>query len=122
MRTFLSYAWRVIVSALQIVAALYIFSHLEGQFEIVVVALLGVIYVSVLYVFLMSAGWRAVILDLEKDIIRIRERLGDDVTECRKMLDVEQSQLGHTMNRNFIGLSCLFLILAICLYNLFSVL
>ena len=56
MRTFLSYAWRVIVSALQIVAALYIFSHLEGQFEIVVVALLGVIYVSVLYVFLMVPG------------------------------------------------------------------
>ena len=46
--TVLGYAWRIAGSLLQIIFALYIFSRLEDRFDTIVVAISGLIYVSIL--------------------------------------------------------------------------
>jgi hypothetical protein len=59
----LGHAWRIAASLLQILFVLYIFSRLEDRFDTIVVAISGLIYVSILSI----------------DLYFIHNRIGDDV-------------------------------------------
>lgn len=116
----LKYAWRVILSVLQILIVLYVFSRLSVRFEIIVVAILGLIYVTVRSVaFGMWYMLVNIAVGANNDFIFIRKHIGDDVTARE-----EEAAMGHgKATQNFykfvIDGIALSLISFICLYHLF---
>jgi high-affinity Fe2+/Pb2+ permease len=46
--TIVGYAWRIAGSLLQIIFVLYVFSRIENRFDTIVIAISGLIYVSIL--------------------------------------------------------------------------
>jgi hypothetical protein len=108
---------------LQIVFVLYIFSRLNDRFEIIVVAILGMIYVTIVSINLNAASMMAsLVIIFEKDIIFIRKKLGDDVSERLKETREAESKMLHAWLKVAISGFSYFLIGLICLYQLFSVL
>ena len=79
--TALGYAWRIAGSLLQIIFVLYIFSRLEDRFDTIVVAISGLIYVSILSI----------------DLYFIQKRIGDDISEPEQEGRAVESKKPHAM-------------------------
>ena len=95
----LGYAWRIAGSLLQIVFVLYIFSRLEDRFDTIVVAISGLIYVSILSI----------------DLYFIHNRIGDE-QEDRAV----ESKKPHAMFLAAIPGFGFFVIGLVCLYHLLN--
>ena len=123
MSNFLNLATRIAFYILQIVVVFYIFSHLHEQLEIIIVALAGIIYVTIMGVAWVNWFWfPSLWLGVLKDIIGIRKRLGDDVSEDEKdLIGFAGNLFIYQMRDLFVGF-CLFTVLIICLYRMYLVL
>jgi len=101
----LGHAWRIAASLLQILFVLYIFSRLEDRFDTIVVAISGLIYVSILSI----------------DLYFIHNRIGDDVSDEQEDRAVE-SKKPHAMFLAAIPGFGFFVIGLVCLYHLLNAL
>ena len=123
MWTGLGYAWRVVSNLLQVLIVLYIFSRLDVRFEIIVVAILGLIYVTIRTISLNTAYLLTnIVVFAEKDFVFIRKNLGDDVSAREKEDSVAENKLPQMMFRVAIDGVGLSLIGIVCLYQLFNAL
>jgi hypothetical protein len=104
--TALGYAWRIIGSLLQIIFVLYIFSRLEDRFDTIVVAISGLIYVSILSI----------------DLYFIHKRIGGDVSEREQEDRAVESKKPHSMFLAAIPGFGFFVIGLVCLYHLLNAL
>jgi hypothetical protein len=117
------FAWRVISNLLQILIVLYVFSRLSARFEIIIVAILGLIYVTIrgvafgIWYMLVNIAYGA-----NNDFIFIRKHIGDDVTEREEEAKTAHGQATQTFYKNAIDGVALSIISLICLYQLFVVL
>lgn len=104
--TALGYAWRIAGSLLQIIFALYIFSRLEDRFDTIVVAISGLIYVSILSI----------------DLYFIHKRINDDVSEREQEDRAVESKKPYAMFLAAIPGFSFFVIGLVCLYHLLNAL
>jgi len=123
MKLFLSYAWRVVSNALQLLVVLYVFSRLNVRFEIIVISVLGLIYVSIRSIgYLLLRVLRNIALASAKEFAFLHKWAGEDVSW--RELEVAESEAGltHITTKEGIDGVTLFCISLVCLYNLFVVL
>jgi hypothetical protein len=108
----LGYLWRVVSNLIQLLVVLYIFSKLKTPFEVIVVAVLGLIYTTV-----RTMGFGNFIAftnlgkGLDQEFIRLRRLLGDqtvqeheaEVSEQNKRLKRLAAKAGSTscLSRSF---------------------
>jgi|SRR6516225_215770 len=117
MWAFLKFAWRVISNLLQILIVLYVFSRLSVRFEIIVVAILGLIYATIrsiafgIWYMLIN-----IVVGANNDFIFIRKHIGDDVTEREEEARIGHSKATQTFYKNAIDGVTLSIISLICLY------
>jgi hypothetical protein len=123
MRTTLSFAWHVISNVLQILIVLYVFSRLQVRFEVIVVAILGLIYVTIQGIgFGIRLMMGMLTINVQKDLIFIRKKMGDNVSAREKEASATESKMTSmpfTLLIDGVGFSLIFLI---CLYQLFNAL
>jgi hypothetical protein len=122
-----STAWRFLSAVLQVLFVLYVFSRLDVRFEIIVVAILGLIYASIRGLDAALAPVLAnIIVRWEKDFIAIRKHIGDDDGGEREtevpVPAAERALRRVTFTSTAIELITLWLITLICLYELFTAL
>ena len=102
----LGYPWRIAGSLLLILLVLYIFSRLEDRFDFIVVAISGLIYVSILSI----------------DLYFIHNRIGDNVSEREQEDRAVESKKPHAMSLAAIPGFGFFVIGLVCLYHLLNAL
>jgi hypothetical protein len=94
MRTTLSFAWHVISNVLQILIVLYVFSRLQVRFEVIVVAILGLIYVTIQGIgFGIRLMMGMLTINVQKDLIFIRKKMGDNVSAREKEASATESKM-----------------------------
>ena len=103
--TIRGYAWRIAGSLLQIIFVLYVFSHITDRFDTIVIAISGLIYVSILSI----------------DLYFIHNLIGDDVSGEQEDRAVE-SKKPHAMFLAAIPGFGFFVIGLVCLYHLLNAL
>jgi hypothetical protein len=123
MWTTLGYLLRISLALLKVLIVLYVFSRLNVRFEIIVVAILGLIYVAVLHV---GAGLELILAKFlvgwEKDFIFIRKHIGDDIREREmEFRGIEKKLKGWFAPWMIEGVTNL-AITGICLFELFTTL
>jgi hypothetical protein len=114
-------AWAIAAGLLPLVIVLYVFSHLEHRFEIIVVAILGASYATIGINNAIN-GYAMVVLGAlaEREFTLIRKRLGDDEVSGRKK-EFFSNMEGNEYAVGWL-LTSSFLILLVCLYHLFHAL
>ena len=122
LKTFFKWVWRIFVWLLHVAVILYVFEHLVGRTEHIIVSILGLIYVSARFGSIVTAlAVLSAELDDQKQFNRIRELLGEDVDRLRAHRDGLDKLEGSIfkaetiVNYIFLGLISL-----ICLLDLFS--
>lgn len=120
----LGYAWTVIVNLITIGVALAIYSKVYTSFEIIVVSLLILIYLS-FQNFAMIYGKTTVetAFALDEEFKRIRRLLKDELDECKtEEMQEAKKKIDKAMIKMYINAAFLFIIYLIALFHLFSAL
>jgi|RhiMethySRZTD1v2_1073278.scaffolds.fasta_scaffold1083907_1 hypothetical protein len=119
----LAYTWRVFWNAIQFLIVLYVFSRLHARFEIVVVSILGLIYVTIRTIaFGTRSALANIAMGVDNEFAYIRRLTGADMTEREEAVRISQKAIQRTTNKFYIDLVLLSLISLTCLYQLFTAL
>jgi hypothetical protein len=121
--TFLSHAWHVAWGALIVIVVLYVFARLGGRTEIIMVAVLGLVY-GTLGAAAIGHG-RALVqiaLGLEQHLGRVLVLLNDPTIGSSEVPDELMRKINQTQTNGYIDLGCLFVVQLICLFHLFRAL
>jgi len=117
--TGLGYTWRVIWHVIKLLVVIYVFLRLENRFEIIVVSILGLMYVTINA---MSGDlrWRLIRLAIEneKNFSRMRRLLGEDTKDHEGALRADEKEMLRQSAKPFIDLVFLFIISLVCLFHL----
>jgi hypothetical protein len=118
----LTYIWWVLINIFYIAIILYVFDKLHGQTEVITVAVLGLIYVTIRSIAIGQAmGLANALKIIEADLIRVRELLGDEYAGGRSEAAKEDSEaLSRVRNKVYIDGFFLWIVGLICLLVLFS--
>jgi hypothetical protein len=129
----LGYVWRVVSNLIQLLVVLYIFSKLNERFEVIVIAVLGLIYTA-----LRSMGWGLFMAFtgmerlLDREFLLLRRLLNDQtlqddderdliLTEDWKAVAALKTKLmERAMFKSYIDALFVGVIWIICLYQLFT--
>jgi hypothetical protein len=113
--------WRFLINIIQLAVVIAIFSELHGQFEVVAMSVLGIIYLSV-----RSIGIRNYFLHanlakgLDNEIIRLHRLLADDASNLYEESRVESHRiLQRKANKIYFDSFFLGLIWIVCIYHIF---
>ncbi len=118
----LGYGWRVAVNLIEIVVVMAIFSGLRGRFETTVVAILGVIYVTVRTIGI-SSWMMAVNTAIRQDLqfFRISELAQDPLLEeYKEARKKSEADLSIATVKAWINVGGLAVTSLICLFQLLT--
>jgi hypothetical protein len=120
--SFLAYAWRIFVNLIVLAVVLGIFSGLHARFETVVVAILGLLYVSIRSIaFSQTVMLREAIIGIDHHFVRIRDLLGDErILEHQVEMDQLKEAGDRRINRAYVDLFFLGIVSLVCIYHLLS--
>jgi hypothetical protein len=80
-KTFFRYVWSISSCLVQLAIILFVFGHLKGRTEDITVAILGLLYVTIRSIAIgLGVGLFKFWLAMDKELIRIREMLGEDAS------------------------------------------
>jgi hypothetical protein len=118
----IGYAWRVLINIFYIAVILYVFDKLQRRPEIVTVAVLGLIYVTIRTIAIGQAiGLFNALKIIEADIVQIRELLKDEHAADRwEAAKADSKVLERTRNKLYIDGFFLSIVSIICLLVLFN--
>jgi hypothetical protein len=129
----LGYVWRVASNLIQLLVVLFIFSKLNVRFEVIVIAVLGLIYTALRT---MGFGLFLAFTNLERlldrEFLQLRSLLSDQtlqddderdlvLTEDWKAVSAEKAKLmDRAIYKSYIDALFVMVIWIICLYQLFT--
>jgi hypothetical protein len=118
------YVWHVIQSVIQLLVVLYIFHKLNDRFEIVVVAILGLIYVFMRIIGSgLFIGFVSLDAKLDGEFRRLRRLAGDEGIQEDEEDEalIEKTKLtARLAHKNHISAFFVGVIWVICLYQLLT--
>jgi hypothetical protein len=115
--------WAIVANLLLVIVTLTIFSGLETRFEILVIAILGLIYTALRGAGLTAGKTNAgFFILLNKDLNYIRQRLRDDVSEREQEVRKAEADLTRFMVAYGIEGFGLLIVSLICAYHLLTAL
>jgi hypothetical protein len=120
---FLGYVWRIVSNVIQLLVVLYVFSKLKGGFDVIVIAVLGLIYTT-----LRTMGWALGMTfaklgqGLSDEFIRLRRLLGDQTEEAEVELSEHVKLLRRQLAKSYIDLVFVAIISLYCIYQLLNIL
>jgi hypothetical protein len=80
----LGYVWRVLINVFYVAVVLYVFDKLQGRSEAIIMAVLGLIYVTIRSIAISQGmGLANALKVIEADIIRLRELVRDEQARDR---------------------------------------
>jgi hypothetical protein len=121
--TFLRYVWHIAMRSLEIVVVLYVFSHLGARLEFILVALLGLIYVTIRSLAIGQLHiWIEAQTAIEKDLTALLHLTGQDPEVLRErwrnQTETERKKL-HVYGWMAITRVAMAAVSLICLWQLF---
>jgi hypothetical protein len=118
-----TYIWRVLVGLVTVWVVLYVFGKLHERLETIVVALAGILYVTLI------GAWAYLVwmqsqssLSLLRAVSIAGADTADERLEISRNFDEQESALVHVAPKLLINTAFNGLVLLICLWRLFSVL
>jgi hypothetical protein len=119
----LSYTWRVAVNVFYVCVVLYVFANINEKSLQIVVAILGLLYVTIRSIAIGQYFTNApMLIGLVKSIDELKERLGIPRTGTPEEYEAVDAMLRTTTVKTYIDSGFLSLIGLICLFVLFSAL
>ena len=126
---YLGYIWTVVINLIAVAVALAIFSNLYSKFEIIVIALLGLIYISIQgFVMMYGKTTAELVFGLDGEFRRIRSMLRSDINdgeiEKKELEEVEaaKKKVSHAAVKMYINIFFMVVVYIIILWNLFGAL
>jgi hypothetical protein len=119
---FLEYTWRVTKNIFYVIVVICVLDRVVGRAEHIVIAVLGLIYVSLrgegLY---RSRNLYILTFSIHSELLRIRELLGDKIVGDHKdEIKKHKREASHWLFKSLIDGTFLTLIGIICLWTLWS--
>jgi hypothetical protein len=118
----LGYVWRIATNVIQLLIVLYVFYYLNERFEIIVIAVLGLIYTVI-----RSIAWGLLITfnnlaqQLEREFLNLQRLLGDHSAEERATEAREQAKLvDRAIMKTYIDGFFISVTWIVCLYELLA--
>jgi hypothetical protein len=117
----LGYTGRVVSNILQILVILYLFAHLGSGFQKVIVAILGLIYVTIRTIAIGNVHLLSFIAGaVSKEFLQVYRLLGEDISERTTAMRETDEKMQTVINKLYIDGSFLSLVSLICLYQLYT--
>lgn len=122
-RKILSYTWLIVSNCFYLLIVLYVFSRLSDRSETIIVAVLGLLYVTIRSIAMtqwidLTTRFRSLMMEIEaikSATIAGYETNNDEWEEAEKIVASRQIKI-------FVVSAFLFLISLVCLWRIFSVL
>ena len=122
MKGWSSYLWSGTIALAEIDVILYIFAHLEGRIEHLLVSLLGLIYVAVYAIAAGREQEQSTIIELiNAEMIKIR-KLIDETTPVEKIEAVRDAAERQAFTQRLIRDIGLVVVWGVCIFQLFRTL
>jgi len=119
----LGWVWRGLVNVFQVLVVLYVFSRLQGRFEVIVISVLGLIYLTVRTIaFSQGMAFAHFGVALQKEFNDLIYLLGHDTKEREMNFAEMQKIISRNIAKGYLDEVFLALIFLICLFNLFTTL
>ena len=118
----LAYLWRIAMNLIMLAIVVGILSRVHDRFETIVVAILGLLYVTIRTIaFGQALMFTQLAIGIDSDFSRIRRLLGDEsVDEHQKEVTELKANFDRRMGRAYVDIFFLAIISLICLYQLIS--
>jgi hypothetical protein len=118
----LGYVWRVAVNVVELFVVLYIFYHLNARFEIIVIAVLGLIYTTIRTVaWALFHGLNNLGRNLGREFLYLQSLLGDQTVEERAREASEQAKRAdRVIMKTYIDGFFISAIWIVCFYQLLA--
>jgi hypothetical protein len=119
---FLGYLWSVCTNVVYLGAVLFIFSKLHERFEVIVVSILGLIYVTVRAIgFGHFMTYAQLAKAIDHQFLNIRRLLSDGTVEHDEASMVDATKIvNRQVAKAYIDAAFLSLVWLFCLYQLFT--
>jgi hypothetical protein len=120
---FLGYVWRVVFNLIQLLVVLYILDKVKGDFQVIVVAVLGIIYATIRTIgFGLALSFINTGQALEREFKRLRHLLNDQLIEEDEVELVEQkTQAKRLIAKSYIDMVSVSIIWLFCVVSLLRI-